>query len=246
MDNSFDSEALGPDRATCLNDWLKGNWDTLHALARAGQLPELAPPRPDDAGAPEDGEDAEDADPFAFDPVPIHARLDGWTAERQIAFIQCLAESACVAEACRSVKMSKQSAYALRARPEAISFRNAWDAALDYATRCLADAVLSRAINGVANPVFYQGEQIGERRTYDERLAMFLLQRRDPLRYGSWRDRAEWNGHPEGAAFAMLEAKRALREDAKLTPDGLAARFGQRLLSIIDGLRQSDGHGGAG
>jgi hypothetical protein len=240
MDDSFDPGTGESDRAACFNDWLKDNWDTLHTLARAGQLPELAPSRPEDADASENGDHAEVADPFAFDPVPIRARLDGWTAERQVAFIECLAESACVAEACRGVKMSKQSAYALRARPEAISFRNAWDAALDYATRCLADAVLSRAINGVANPVFYQGEQIGERRTYDERLAVFLLQRRDPLGYGSWRDRAEWRGHPEGAAFAMLEAKGALREDAKLPPDGLAARFGQRLRSIIDGLRQSD------
>jgi hypothetical protein len=237
MDDSLNLETDQVDDAASLNGWMKDNWNTLHALARAGQLPALAPPRPAGAGAPEEDDESDEAGPFAFDPVPIRARLDGWTAERQVAFIEALAGSACVIEACRSVKMSKQSAYALRARPEAISFRNAWDAALDYATRCLADAVLSRAINGVANPVFYQGEQIGERRTYDERLAMFLLQRRDPLRYGSWRDRVEWNGHPEGPAFALLEAKIALREDASLPLVGLAGRFGQRLRSIVNGLR---------
>jgi hypothetical protein len=120
----------------------------------------------------------------------------------------------------------------LRARPEAISFRNAWDAALDYATRCLADAVLSRAINGVANPVFYQGEQIGERRTYDERLAMFLLQRRDPLRYGNWRDKAEWSGHPESQALDLLGATAAIREDAELVADDIPDRFSQRMRAI--------------
>lgn len=236
MDDSFDPGSVS-DSAARLNDWMKDNWDTLRELARAGQLPAVAPPRSEDPDAPDDGDDA---DPFAFDPVPIRARLDGWTTERQVAFIECLAESACVVEACRSVKMSKQSAYALRARPEAISFRNAWDAALDYATRCLADAVLSRAINGVANPVFYQGEQIGERRTYDERLAIFLLQRRDPVRYGSWRDKVKWRGHAEGAALAVLEAKGALREDATLPPDGVAVRFTERVRSIVDGLRPSD------
>jgi hypothetical protein len=42
MDDSFDPGTVS-DRAACLNDWLKDNWDTLHTLARAGQLPELAP-----------------------------------------------------------------------------------------------------------------------------------------------------------------------------------------------------------
>jgi hypothetical protein len=227
-----DSElADEPDRAACLNDWLRDNWDTIHALARAGQLPELRPPLTDP------GEIPDDPDPLAFDPASLRARLDGWTAERQSAFIQCLAESACVVEACRSVKMSKQSAYALRARPEAISFRTAWDAALDFATRRLADAVLSRAVNGVAVPVFYQGEQVGERRTYDERLAMFLLQRRDPLRYGDWRNRQVWAGHAESHAVGLLQARVAVREDAGLTGDGLVARFSQRLRAILAGVK---------
>jgi hypothetical protein len=218
-----------PDEACELNDWLRDNWDTMHALARAGQLPDLEPPR---FKGPAKAEEEDDS--FPFDPVPIRARIDGWTAERQVAFIEALAECACVAEACRSVKMSKRSAYRLRARPEALSFRNAWDAALDYATRCLADEVLSRAVKGVTVPVFYQGEQIGERRTYDERLAMFLLQRRDPLRYGPWRDRAEWNGHPESQTLELLEAKNAIREDAALATVDLVDRIAQRLRSIVD------------
>jgi hypothetical protein len=233
MDDSAFSEPHESDRGCDLNDWLKDNWDTLHALARAGQLPEIAAPRPagaDDAAA---ADDADNADPFAFDPVPLQARLDGWSAERQVAFIDALAESACVTEACRAVGMSRKSAYALRARPEAISFRSAWDAALDYATRCLADEVLSRAVNGVVVPVFFQGERIGEKRTYDERLAMFLLQRRDPLRYGVWRDRSEWSGHPESQALELLEAQAAIREDAGLPVDELADRFGQRLRTIV-------------
>jgi hypothetical protein len=234
-DDGFDEneEDEGSDRATCLNDWLRDNWQTIHDLARAGQLPELKPPVPE--GEAEDEDD--DANPFAFDPVPLRARLDGWTAERQVAFIEALAESACVVEACRSVKMTKQSAYALRARPEAISFRAAWDAALDYATRCLGDAALARAVKGVANPVFYQGEKIGEKRTYDERLTMFLLQRRDPLQYGAWRDKAEWDGHPESQAFGLLQAKAAVREDAELGSDSLAERWVGRLRAITSQMR---------
>lgn len=174
----------------------------------------------------------EEAESFAFDPVRLRPRLDGWTAQRQALFIQALAESACVADACKAVGMSERSAYALRARSDAISFRNAWEAALDYGVRRLSDAVLSRAIRGVAVPVFYKGEQIGERRQFDERLSMFLLRYRDPLRYGKWLDRVEHRGHAEGFARELTEAKVAVREDADLLADAIPARVAQRLREI--------------
>ena len=49
--------------------------------------------------------------------------------------------------------------------------------------------MLSRALNGVPRPVFYKGEQVGEWREYDERLAMFILRNRRPARFGKWIDR---------------------------------------------------------
>lgn len=126
---------------------------------------------------------------FPFEPVALRFRHDGWTAERQAAFIQALAECGCVAEACGRVGQSVGGAYSLRARPEAWSFRAAWDAALAHAIQRLSDAAFARALHGVSRPVFFQGEQIGERRHYDERLTTFLLRYRDPDRYGKWNDR---------------------------------------------------------
>lgn len=178
-------------------------------------------------------------EPPDFEPARPRPRLDGWTPNRQVAFIQALAESGCVADACRAVGMSERSAYALRARPDAISFRNAWEVALDYAVRRLGDAALSRAINGVAVPVFYRGEQVGERRHYDERLAMFLLRYRDPLRYGQWNDRREWRGHPEGAAFELNEATEAVREDADLHARDIPRRFVQRIYELAEKILRS-------
>lgn len=125
---------------------------------------------------------------FAFEPVIVRKRHDGWTAERQMTFIQALAESGCVTEACARVGMSVNSAYALRTRLDAQRFRFAWEAALDHAIQRLSDAAFSRALNGVARPVFFQGEQIGERRYYDENLTRFLLRYRDPIRYGKSND----------------------------------------------------------
>lgn len=126
-----------------------------------------------------------------FEPVTVRHRHDGWTAERQIAFIEALAETACVDEACKRVGMSRRSVYALRRGPNAELFRKAWDAALDHAMNQLETAVVSRALHGVARPVFFRGEQVGEWREYDERLAMFLLRYRRPARFGGWIDGRE-------------------------------------------------------
>jgi hypothetical protein len=63
-----------------------------------------------------------------FLPVPLRARADGWTPERQARFIGLLAETGSVAEAARRVGMARESAWRLRRRPGAASFAHAWDA----------------------------------------------------------------------------------------------------------------------
>jgi hypothetical protein len=65
-----------------------------------------------------------------FVPVPVRARADGWTVERQGRFIGFLAETGSVAEAARRVGVSRVAAYQLRARFGAESFAHAWDRAL--------------------------------------------------------------------------------------------------------------------
>lgn len=124
-----------------------------------------------------------------FTPAELRPRHDGWTADKQIAFIEALAESGCVEDACRRVGMSDSAAYRLRRRPCGAPFREAWDAALDYSLNRLEQAAVSRALNGVPRPIFYKGEQVGEWREYDERLTTFLLRSRRPARFGKWLDR---------------------------------------------------------
>lgn len=62
-----------------------------------------------------------------FLPVPLRARADGWTPERQARFIGLLAETGSVAEAARGVGMGRESAWRLRRRAGADSFAHAWD-----------------------------------------------------------------------------------------------------------------------
>lgn len=149
-----------------------------------------------------------------FVPASPRERHDGWTPEKQIAFIDALGECGCVTEACERVGLSPSTAYRLRRRVDAYSFRAAWDAALDYAIRRLSDAAFSRALHGVARPVWFQGEQVGERLYYDERLTMFLLRYRDPDTYGAWRDRREPRRRPDAQAFALARWTGHVAEDA--------------------------------
>jgi hypothetical protein len=80
--------------------------------------------------------------------------------------------------------MSRESARRLRSHPRGRAFRDAWDAALDCGYAEVEEAAMERSKNGVARPVFYQGEQVGEWRYFDERLTMFLLRFRRRHRFG--------------------------------------------------------------
>ncbi|MBX3561664.1 MAG: hypothetical protein KF780_07595 [Sphingomonas sp.] len=146
--------------------------------------------------------------------MPLRSRRDGWTPERQTDFIRVLAECGCVRDACRRVGMSPESAYALARRPEAQSFRYAWDNALDNAVRRISDEAFNRCIHGVAVPHFYKGEQVGEHRRYNDGLAMFLMRYRDPGRYGRHLDRVARAGNPERIALDLRDLLAWVRSDA--------------------------------
>jgi hypothetical protein len=122
--------------------------------------------------------------PIPFDPVPVRPRHDGWTAERQIAFVEKLADCGSISAACKHVGMSRESVRKLRRHPWGRAFRDACDAAVDCGYGDLEDTALERARTGVARPVFYKGEQVGEWRYHDERLTMFLLRFRRRHRFG--------------------------------------------------------------
>ena len=164
---------------------------------------------------------ASDKQLVPFAPVQLRPRHDGWTPDKQVAFIEALAESGCVDEACKRVGMHRSSAYELRTRKKAGSFRAAWDAALDHAIQRLSDAAFSRAINGVTRPVFYKGELIGERTYFDERLTMFMLRYRDPARYGRWRDQMRVDVPPDGAAQHLGDLILRVADDAWSEQEGI-------------------------
>ena len=155
-----------------------------------------------------------------FDPVPLRYRRDGWTPDRQVGFIRALAESGCVAEACRRLGLSAESAYELARRPDAQSFRIAWDIAMDNAVRRVGDGAFSRAINGTEIPHFYKGELVGTHRRYDERLTMFILRTRDPDRFGRRAETAERIHTREGRALDLADFLHLVKKDAEKEAKG--------------------------
>lgn len=111
-------------------------------------------------------------EPFA--PVP-RKTLSGWTPDRQRRFIAALAATGSVTASANSVEMTAASAYMLRAAAGSAEFIAAWDTAVRRGIGALRAVAFDRAINGEAEPIFYQGEQVGERRLYNNQLLMRLL-----------------------------------------------------------------------
>lgn len=126
-----------------------------------------------------------------FTPVPRQtSRHDGWTDERQRAFIEALADTGSVDAACRAVDMSQGGVYYLRRQPGAESFRKAWEKALELGVQRIEDVAMDRALNGVEVPVYSYGKLVGTRTAYNDRLLMFMLRNRAPGRFAAGQPKA--------------------------------------------------------
>ncbi len=117
-----------------------------------------------------------------FRPVPLHARHDGWTVDRQARFLGWLAETGSVTAACTRVRMSRNSAYKLRTKPEAESFVAAWDAALGMPVRKVTIADLPfLAYSGLVHSRFRGGKYLGWLQKPDTSALLRLVARFDRL-----------------------------------------------------------------
>ena len=133
---------------------------------------------------------------FGIDgPPPRRYRKDGFTPERIEIFIATLHATASVSDAARAAGISRKAAYDLYNRADAEEFRCAWDEALRGPNIVLTSTAYDRAINGVEEIVYYQGQRVGVRIKYDNRLLMWLLKVRDPLNFAPLGDLRGWLRH---------------------------------------------------
>ncbi|MET1111426.1 MAG: LysR family transcriptional regulator [Allosphingosinicella sp.] len=82
--------------------------------------------------------------PPDFTPVPVRARRDGWSPERQFAYVVALALLGHGGRAAQAVGMTGQSACRLRRRPGADAFNRLCEAAWGLARRRQARERLAR------------------------------------------------------------------------------------------------------
>lgn len=155
-----------------------------------------------------------------FTPVPRQKhRHDGWTPERQKAFIEALADTGSVSRAARLVNMAQANCYTLRRAPGADEFRRAWEAALDFGVQRLKDIAFERAIDGYLVPVFVGGKLMGYRRKTNDALLMFCLRhygqdaqgRRTTINYFSTRAEAGAAAGGEGAGAVAQASTTTVR-----------------------------------
>jgi hypothetical protein len=167
-------------------------------------------------------------------PAAKPPRDNGWTLAKQAAFLRALSASHSVSEAARSVGKSRQSAYQLRSKLKGQPFDLAWEVAFHHSYDVLAHTALERALNGVEVPVFFQGEQVGAYRRFDERLTVALLSRftmgGNPA-FGRLGPMAERHARDFEALLAKLEAGEAVATGALSPQDpdefaGLRGSFG--------------------
>jgi len=172
--------------------------------------------------------------PIPFDPVPrLRKRRDGWTEERQRAFIAALAECGSVSLAARAVGMSRKSAYRLLEAPGADSFAEAWDAAISHGIDRLRWAALDRATNGAWVPVMRRGRIVRHEHRFHDKLAIALLSGRT----GSVTDNRE-RATSRRRYRQYLAERRAEEAERKRRADAVRAEH-QAILDRIEEEREN-------
>lgn len=98
-------------------------------------------------------------------------------------FLATLRNTGCsVKRACKMSGLNRKAAENLASRSQA--FKDLWDCAYEDATDELEEAGFKRAVHGVREPVFYQGEEVAQVTKYSDTLTQFMLQGRRSKVYG--------------------------------------------------------------
>ncbi len=136
---------------------------------------------------------------------------DGWTPDVQTIFLETLMASGSVSEAARACGKTPAAAYKLRAHVNGTAFKAAWAQAIAVCTERVRDTALDRAFHGQLVPVFHKGEQVAEKRVFNDRLLIALMRLYDAPAY-----------HAERAAAAQALIDPPVR---KLSRDEMIVEF---------------------
>jgi hypothetical protein len=122
-----------------------------------------------------------DSDTMAVE-MKAQERHDGFSAERRLLFLAALRDGASVLEACATVGVSNRTAYNHRDRDP--DFARDWGLAVRMCRAPLELAAFARGVEGIDEPVYRYGKQVGTCRRYSDALLRTLLAGEKPRKYG--------------------------------------------------------------
>jgi len=135
-------------------------------------------------------EELDDAD--ISEPPPRRHRRDGFSADRQREFVEHYRNTASLTDAAHLTGIARSTVYNLLNSPDAGAFRAAIEEAGRGLDTILEATAFERAVNGQEEIVYYQGQRVGVRWKYDNRLLMSLLRARNPLKYAPLSEIEGW------------------------------------------------------
>lgn len=104
------------------------------------------------------------------------------TLQNRKKFLESLAETCNVTLTAKLIGISRLALYEWReVDPD---FRADWEKALRLGCEALEDEAVRRAKDGVLEPVFYKGEEVGVVRKYSDTLMIFMLKGNKPDKFG--------------------------------------------------------------
>jgi len=108
-----------------------------------------------------------------------------FTSETKKAFLKALEHDGNVSRVCKAVGISNRCVYNhYQDEPE---FREAWDQAVEIAIDGLEREAWRRAVEGVEEDVFYNGEVVGKKKRYSDYLMGRMLSAHRPERFSERR-----------------------------------------------------------
>lgn len=132
--------------------------------------------------------------------MPGHRRRhDGWNQERLQRFLDALAHTGCVEDACRAIALSDNAPY--RVRGKYPLFAAAWDEAIAHSQPGLIAIAYKRAVEGRETIIIRKGEEVERRIQPSDSMLGLLIKRGDMAGEGTAPDPdkvltfAEWQAH---------------------------------------------------
>jgi vacuolar-type H+-ATPase subunit H len=163
----------------------------------------------------------------------LRLRQDGFTPKKQRKFLKILQKTGCVLDACREVGISSTTAY--RTRDKLPDFDRQWQSARGMASSSIDAVAWARGVEGVEEPVYYQGKFSHMARKRSDAILRLLTMGANPEKYGRMGAAGAKIGEEERERIRR-EAKQELR--AKLKDESAMDKVRESLLKKLEVLNK--------